>query len=240
VGTNPSPSPDTLSINVITPPRLPEPTPRHDCAVQPYTEYISTRWYRAPECLLTDGYYGAKMDIWGIGCVLFEVLALFPLFPGTDEADQIVRIHKITGTPPREVSQGVHGGLHVLSGVLVVMVVMVVGRARSPVTRPLCVSSQLLEKFRKMSRNANFSFPETRGTGFAHMLAHVSKEAVDLVTKLLIYDPDERWVAQAPRLLQWPACVCPVTGSSSSLCIESGVFLCGCVACGAWVSTCAG
>ena len=73
---------------------------------QPYTEYISTRWYRAPECLLTDGYYGFKMDMWGIGCVLFEVLALFPLFPGTDEADQIVRIHKITGTPPKEVSVG--------------------------------------------------------------------------------------------------------------------------------------
>lgn len=40
----------------------------------PYTEYISTRWYRAPECLLTDGYYGYKMDIWSVGCVFFEVL----------------------------------------------------------------------------------------------------------------------------------------------------------------------
>lgn len=67
---------------------------------QPYTEYISTRWYRAPECLLTDGYYGYKMDIWGIGCVIFEILALFPLFPGKNEADQIERIHKVLGTPP--------------------------------------------------------------------------------------------------------------------------------------------
>ncbi len=54
--------------------------------------------------------------------------------------------------------------------------------------------AQLLEKFRKLSRNANFAFPETRGTGFVHMLAHVSREAVDLCTKLLIYDPDERCV----------------------------------------------
>lgn len=37
----------------------------------PYTDYISTRWYRAPECLMTDGYYNEKMDIWGFGCVLF-------------------------------------------------------------------------------------------------------------------------------------------------------------------------
>jgi len=40
----------------------------------PYTEYISTRWYRAPECLLTDGYYSSKMDLWGVGCVMFEVI----------------------------------------------------------------------------------------------------------------------------------------------------------------------
>ncbi|WAR18521.1 MOK-like protein [Mya arenaria] len=49
---------------------------------QPYTEYISTRWYRAPECLLTDGYY-----------------TLHPLFPGSNEVDQIAKIHDIMGTP---------------------------------------------------------------------------------------------------------------------------------------------
>lgn len=40
----------------------------------PHTEYISTRWYRAPECLLTDGYYSLKMDIWSAGCVFFEIM----------------------------------------------------------------------------------------------------------------------------------------------------------------------
>lgn len=38
--------------------------------------------YRAPECLLTDGYYNYKMDMWGVGCVFFEIISLFPLFPG--------------------------------------------------------------------------------------------------------------------------------------------------------------
>ena len=66
---------------------------------QPYTEYISTRWYRAPECLLTDGYYGHKMDLWGVGCVMFEVIALFPLFPGENELDQLQKIHKVMGNP---------------------------------------------------------------------------------------------------------------------------------------------
>lgn len=40
----------------------------------PHTEYISTRWYRAPECLLTDGHYSEKMDMWSTGCVFFEIL----------------------------------------------------------------------------------------------------------------------------------------------------------------------
>ncbi|XP_017707022.1 PREDICTED: MAPK/MAK/MRK overlapping kinase-like isoform X3 [Rhinopithecus bieti] len=40
---------------------------------QPYTEYISTRWYRAPECLLTDGFYTYKMDLWSAGCVFYEI-----------------------------------------------------------------------------------------------------------------------------------------------------------------------
>jgi len=68
----------------------------------PYTEYISTRWYRAPECLLTDGYYNFKMDIFAAGCVWFEILALFPLFPGTNELDQITKIHNVLGTPSPE------------------------------------------------------------------------------------------------------------------------------------------
>lgn len=70
---------------------------------QPYTEYISTRWYRAPECLLTDGYYTYKMDMWSVGCVFFEVLSLHPLFPGANEVDQIAKIHDVMGTPDASV-----------------------------------------------------------------------------------------------------------------------------------------
>eukprot|EP00730_Choanoeca_flexa_P017952 TRINITY_DN8701_c0_g1_i2.p1 TRINITY_DN8701_c0_g1~~TRINITY_DN8701_c0_g1_i2.p1 ORF type:complete len:514 (+),score=57.70 TRINITY_DN8701_c0_g1_i2:128-1543(+) len=69
----------------------------------PFTEYISTRWYRAPECLLTNGYYGYKMDVWSVGCVMFEVMSLYPLFPGANELDQINKIHDVMGTPPPHV-----------------------------------------------------------------------------------------------------------------------------------------
>ena len=46
------------------------------------------------------------MDIWGVGCVFFEVLSLFPLFPGDNELDQIHKIHNILGTPAQEILDG--------------------------------------------------------------------------------------------------------------------------------------
>ncbi|XP_061651943.1 MAPK/MAK/MRK overlapping kinase-like isoform X1 [Phyllopteryx taeniolatus] len=69
----------------------------------PHTEYISTRWYRAPECLLTDGYYSLTMDIWSAGCVFFEIMNLNPLFPGANGLDQIAKIHDVLGTPEQSV-----------------------------------------------------------------------------------------------------------------------------------------
>ncbi|KAM6359452.1 MAPK/MAK/MRK overlapping kinase isoform 7-T7 [Alca torda] len=66
---------------------------------QPHTEYISTRWYRAPECLLTNGYYSYKIDLWSAGCVFYEITSFQPLFPGSNELDQISKIHDIIGTP---------------------------------------------------------------------------------------------------------------------------------------------
>jgi len=76
---------------------------------QPLTEYISTRWYRAPECLLTDGYYTYKMDVWSAGCVYYEILTLRPLFPGSNELDQIAKIHDVMGTPDPTVISKLQG-----------------------------------------------------------------------------------------------------------------------------------
>jgi serine/threonine protein kinase len=72
-------------------------------ARMPFTEYVSTRWYRAPECIMTNGYYNYKMDMWGVGCVLFEMASLFPLFPGDNEIDQMIKIQGILGPPSEEV-----------------------------------------------------------------------------------------------------------------------------------------
>jgi renal tumor antigen len=71
----------------------------------PMTEYCSTRWYRAPEFILTAGAYTSSVDEWAVGCILFEMLTGAPLFPGNDARDQIERIHAVLGTPSRSVLQ---------------------------------------------------------------------------------------------------------------------------------------
>ncbi|TIB08612.1 hypothetical protein E3P89_03066 [Wallemia ichthyophaga] len=65
----------------------------------PYTEYVSTRWYRAPEVLLRSKGYGAPVDLWALGTILAEIVNLKPLFPGQSEIDQIYKICHILGSP---------------------------------------------------------------------------------------------------------------------------------------------
>ena len=123
----------------------------------PFTEYISTRWYRSPECLLTDGYYNYKMDIWGLGCVFFEILTLVPLFPGDDEIDQVNKINYIIGSPPDE----------------------------------------LYQKFVKNSAHRDkFFFEYQKGVGINKFLNNIDPKIVDLINKMLEYDPDKRLTAK--------------------------------------------
>ncbi|XP_041986263.1 serine/threonine-protein kinase dyf-5 [Aricia agestis] len=68
----------------------------------PYTDYVSTRWYRAPEVLLHDTRYGAPIDLWALGCIMAELYTCRPLFPGSSEIDQLHRIAAVLGTPARD------------------------------------------------------------------------------------------------------------------------------------------
>ncbi|KAI9820610.1 MAG: hypothetical protein M1827_004979 [Pycnora praestabilis] len=65
----------------------------------PFTTYVSTRWYRAPEVLLRAGEYSAPVDIWAIGAMAVEIATLKPLFPGGNEVDQVWRVCEIMGSP---------------------------------------------------------------------------------------------------------------------------------------------
>jgi protein kinase len=63
------------------------------------TEYVSTRWYRAPEVLLRSKKYHQSIDIFGLGCMMAELFLGRPLASGTSTEDQITKLVTILGSP---------------------------------------------------------------------------------------------------------------------------------------------
>ncbi|KAI9371270.1 kinase-like domain-containing protein [Aspergillus egyptiacus] len=94
--------------NLVTPPSTPPAytvkiadfgLARETHSKLPYTTYVSTRWYRAPEVLLRAGEYSAPVDMWAVGAMAVEIATLKPLFPGGNEVDQVWRVCEIMGSP---------------------------------------------------------------------------------------------------------------------------------------------
>lgn len=125
-----------------------------------YTDYISTRWYRAPECILTCGSYGPAIDIWAIGCIFYEILSGRPLFPGENELDQISKINQVIGSPtPETLAQFSH----------------------NPTKNPVFQT---------------FSFPHRNALDLSILLQTTNTDLVDLIQKMLTYNPTDRISAQ--------------------------------------------
>jgi serine/threonine protein kinase len=66
------------------------------------TEYVTTRWYRAPEIIVGWSMYTAAVDMWAAGCIMGELLGRTPLFPGSDSGKQLELISNTLGKPPIE------------------------------------------------------------------------------------------------------------------------------------------
>ncbi|KNC46613.1 CMGC/MAPK protein kinase [Thecamonas trahens ATCC 50062] len=64
-----------------------------------YTEYVCTRWYRAPEVIFERGAYTKAVDMWSVGCIFAELIGRKALFPGKDHVHQLSLIYRIIGTP---------------------------------------------------------------------------------------------------------------------------------------------
>lgn len=121
------------------------------------TEYVATRWYRAPEVMLTAAKYSKAMDIWSCGCILAELFLKRPLFPGKDYRHQLMLIFGILGSPR---------GKDLLS--------VQSRRAREYInTLPRCEKIPLKRAF-----------------------PHVNPLGLDLLQKMLLFDPSERITAK--------------------------------------------
>jgi len=71
------------------------------------TDYVATRWYRAPEILLGSTSYTKGVDLWSVGCILGELLSGKPIFPGSSTMNQLDRIMEVTGRPSPEDTEAI-------------------------------------------------------------------------------------------------------------------------------------
>ena len=63
------------------------------------TDYIATRWYRAPEVILSWRQYTGAIDVWSVGCILAELIKRRPLLPAQTEQEQMMMITNLVGKP---------------------------------------------------------------------------------------------------------------------------------------------
>ena len=69
------------------------------------TDYVATRWYRAPEILLGSTRYDYSVDMWAVGCILGEMIYGKPIFPGQSTINQLEKILELTGMPSAKTIQ---------------------------------------------------------------------------------------------------------------------------------------
>lgn len=117
------------------------------------TEYVVTRWYRAPELLLNCSEYTAAIDVWSVGCILGEIVTREPLFPGRDYVHQLRLITELIGSPD-DAS---------------------LGFLRS-------------DNARRYVRQ----LPQCRKQQFSTKFPSMSPGALDLLEKMLVFDPNKR------------------------------------------------
>ena len=117
------------------------------------TEYVATRWYRAPEIMLTFKQYTKAIDVWSVGCILAEMLSGKPLFPGKDYHHQLTLILDVLGTPTMEDYYGIQS---------------------------------------RRARDYIRALPFKKRIPFATMFPKANPLAIDLLEKLLAFNPQKR------------------------------------------------
>ncbi|KAG8715470.1 hypothetical protein FRC11_003969 [Ceratobasidium sp. 423] len=143
---------------------------RETASRPPYTEYVSTRWYRAPEVLLRSRDYSSPVDMWAFGTIMAELLNLLPLFPGSGEMDQLKRINDILGDPSDAYGFDENGRM----------------RGGGPWRRGY-----------ELGKPLGYQFPRNYPTPLAQCFSkNVPRSLIECIEDLLRYDPAERLTAK--------------------------------------------
>ncbi|XP_047319967.1 mitogen-activated protein kinase 4-like [Impatiens glandulifera] len=117
------------------------------------TEYVVTRWYRAPELLLCSDHYGTSIDVWSVGCIFAEILGRKPIFPGTECLNQLKLIINVLGSQNEADLE--------------------------------FIDNPKARRFIK-------TLPYTRGIPLSALYPEADPLAIDLVQRMLVFDPSKR------------------------------------------------
>uniref|UniRef100_A0A9J8ADR2 cyclin-dependent kinase n=1 Tax=Cyprinus carpio carpio TaxID=630221 RepID=A0A9J8ADR2_CYPCA len=72
-----------------------------------YSNEVVTLWYRPPDVLLGSTEYSTPIDMWGVGCILYEMATGRPMFPGSTVKEELHLIFRLMGTPTEETWPGI-------------------------------------------------------------------------------------------------------------------------------------
>ncbi|KAJ1551658.1 hypothetical protein HK096_005490, partial [Nowakowskiella sp. JEL0078] len=151
-------------------------------SLPPYTDYVSTRWYRAPEILLQSTNYSSPIDIWAVGAIIVELFTLRPLFPGSSEIDQIFKVCTICGTPTLGNERPNSSNLP---------------------DRDRIYGGGTWSEGQKLASTMMFKFPQCAPISLSQIIPNVSTEALLLISEMLRYDPHLRPTAAESLQHSW-------------------------------------
>eukprot|EP00736_Rhodelphis_marinus_P000166 Rmarinus@m.20708 len=120
------------------------------------TDYVATRWYRAPELLIGSRHYTKGVDMWSIGCILGELILGKPVFPGQSTMEQLERVVQVTGMPMKDDLDSLR-------------------------------SNYAYKMFANL--------PKVEKVPLEKMFPNATKDARDLLSRLLVFNPDKRLTA---------------------------------------------
>lgn len=118
------------------------------------TAYVATRWYRAPELIMSYRNYTEAIDIWAVGCIFGELLGRHPLFQGQNPMDQLKKICKVVGIP----------------------------------SKPVLERMGIKKTWEVLESN----MPQYTGIPYSKLFPDADFAALDLIGKLLRFDPTKR------------------------------------------------
>ena len=152
------------------------------------TDYVATRWYRAPEILVGSLTYSTAVDLWSLGCIFGEMLGGKPLFPGQNTLNQIERVGQVIGAPDRDEILTLNSPytLEMLDGM------------KFPSGERKPDGKRELVKFdRENPPEPGCGGGDDLVTSWRAVYPKASDDAIDLMLQLMQYDPDKRITPEA-------------------------------------------